>query len=49
MKCMLVLLSTVAVSFGLKANCIFEGDGNGEVVGEIIFTETETPDGTEVE
>ena len=32
-----------------QANCIFEGVGSGEVVGEIILTETETPDGgTEV-
>merc|ERR1712029_910298 len=32
-----------------QANCIFEGVGAGEVVGEIILTETETPDGgTEV-
>ena len=32
-----------------QANCVFEGAGSGEVVGEIILTETETPDGdTEV-
>merc|ERR1712227_1193450 len=32
-----------------QANCVFEGAGSGEVVGEILLTETETPDGdTEV-
>merc|ERR1712029_835196 len=39
----------VSVKVVNQANCIFEGVGSGEVVGEIILTETETPDGgTEV-
>merc|ERR1719462_680962 len=49
MKKFLILISTFSLSFALKANCIFEGDGVGEVVGEIILTETETPDGSEIE
>ena len=28
-----------------QAKCIFEGTGSGDVVGEIILTETETLDG----
>ena len=46
----LVLFSLLGLSFGLQANCIFEGVGSGEVVGEIIIRETDTPaGGTEVE
>ena len=50
MRQLVVLFSLLGFSFGLQANCIFEGVGSGEVVGEIILSETDTPDdGTEVE
>ena len=49
MRDLLLFFPFIGITFGLQANCIFEGVGSGEVVGEIILTETETPDGgTEV-
>ena len=50
MRDLLLFFPFIGITFGLQANCIFEGVGSGEVVGEIIISETETPDGgTEVE
>ena len=50
MRKFFVLFTVVGLTVGQQtANCIFEGEGTGEVVGEILLTETDTPDGTEIE
>jgi len=50
MRKFFALFTVVGLTVGQQtANCIFEGEGTGEVVGEILLTETDTPDGTEIE
>ena len=42
----LLLLATLAgASYALQANCVFEGEGNGMVTGEILLNH----DGKETE
>ena len=41
------VLGLFGFALGQQANCVFEGDGTGEVVGEIILTEF--GDGSEIE
>merc|ERR1711936_190308 len=50
MKQFIPLFSCLGLSSALKANCVFDGiAGSSQVVGEVTLTETETPDGTEIE
>ena len=50
MKQFIPLFCCIGASFALKADCVFDGTvGASQVVGEVILTETETPDGTEIE
>ena len=43
------LLSLLSSSSALTAICTFKGDGVGQLTGDIILTEHETPDGTAIE
>ena len=50
MKQFIPLFCCLGASLALKANCVFDGTvGASQVVGEVTLTETETPDGTEIE
>ena len=46
---LLSLLSLLSSSSALTAICSFKGDGVGQLTGDIILTEHETPDGTAIE
>merc|ERR550532_3413062 len=43
------LLSLLSSSSALTAICTFKGDGVGQLTGDILLTEHETPDGTAIE
>merc|ERR1712227_253843 len=44
-----LLLALISSTSALKAVCTFNGEGSGEVTGDILLIEHETPDGTEIE
>merc|ERR1711936_1571754 len=46
---LLSLLSLLSSSSALTAICTFKGDGVGQLTGDILLTEHETPDGTAIE
>ena len=47
MKYLLVFCGLFGIGLGQQANCIFEGDGTGEVVGEVTLTAFD--EGSEIE
>ena len=47
MQQLIFLCGLFGLGLGQQANCIFEGVGSGEVVGEIFLTEF--GDGSEIE